>query len=210
MVVDGGEWLGSDGSGEVDGDTYVEYQTNGGQGTIVSTNTDDNTILLSETGDRDNRWIAENKAGTDFAVAGPMKVDDFLTYDIEFISSEFSTTPADVDTFKNAKWVIEEVGGDTVTYDAGPVTNWKPGSARLKPSTDYKAYVLYEGDTLEMSPASATVSFRTGALRNAYEVFGSRLSALEAGQVADDAVDTALLSLISSLTTRIQALEESN
>ena len=188
----------------------VEYQTNGGEGTIVSVNTDDNTLLIADTGDRDNRWIAENKAGTDFAVAGPMKTDDFLTYDIEFISSEFSTTPADVDTFKNAKWVIEEVGGDTVTYDAGPVTNWKPGSARLKPSTDYKAYVIYEGDTLGMSPASATVSFRTGALRSAYEVFGSRLSALEAGQVADDAVDTALLSLISSLTTRVQALEESN
>ena len=39
------------------GDTHVEYQTNGGQGDIVSVNTDDNTILLSNTGDRDNRWI---------------------------------------------------------------------------------------------------------------------------------------------------------
>ena len=52
---------------------HVEYQTNGGQGDIVSVNTDDNTILLSDTGDRDNRWIAENKAGTDFYVAGPSR-----------------------------------------------------------------------------------------------------------------------------------------
>ena len=33
------------------GQTNVEYQTNGGQGTIISVNTDDNTILLSSTGD---------------------------------------------------------------------------------------------------------------------------------------------------------------
>ena len=46
MVVDGGEWLGSDGSGTADAETIVEYQTNGGQGEIVSVNTDDNTILL--------------------------------------------------------------------------------------------------------------------------------------------------------------------
>ena len=48
MVVDGGTWAQGD---------VVEYQTNGGEGEIVSVNTDDNTILLSETGDRDNRWI---------------------------------------------------------------------------------------------------------------------------------------------------------
>ena len=37
--------------------SHVEYQTNGGEGDIVSVNTDDNTILLTNTGDRDNRWI---------------------------------------------------------------------------------------------------------------------------------------------------------
>ena len=30
------------------GDTRVEYQTNGGQGTIVSVNTDDNTLLIKD------------------------------------------------------------------------------------------------------------------------------------------------------------------
>ena len=44
------------------GDDHVEYQTNGGEGNIISVNTDDNTLLISNTGDRDNRWIAENKA----------------------------------------------------------------------------------------------------------------------------------------------------
>ena len=40
-------------------DSLVEYQTNGGKGTIVSTDTTDNTILLSDAADatRDNRWI---------------------------------------------------------------------------------------------------------------------------------------------------------
>ena len=51
------------------GDTHVEYQTKGGQGDIVSVNTDDNTLLVTNSGDSDNRWIAENNAGTDFYVA---------------------------------------------------------------------------------------------------------------------------------------------
>ena len=62
MVVDGGTWNNGD---------VVEYQTNGGQGEIVSVNTDDNTLLIANTGDRDNRWIAENKAATDFYVFWP-------------------------------------------------------------------------------------------------------------------------------------------
>ena len=34
------------------------------KGDIVSVNTDDNTLLIANTGDRDNRWIAENNAGS--------------------------------------------------------------------------------------------------------------------------------------------------
>ena len=51
------------------GDSRVEYQTNGGEGSIIEVNTDDNTLLVTNSGDSDNRWIAENNAGTDFYVA---------------------------------------------------------------------------------------------------------------------------------------------
>ena len=51
------------------GQDHVEYQTNGGRRRdYLDVNTDDNTLLISNTGDRDNRWIAENKAATDFFV----------------------------------------------------------------------------------------------------------------------------------------------
>ena len=56
------------------GDTYVEYQTNGGQGSIIEVNTTDNTLLVTNSGDGDNRWIADNYGegsgtSTDFYVA---------------------------------------------------------------------------------------------------------------------------------------------
>ena len=56
------------------GDTHVEYQTNGGQGSIIEVNTTDNTLLVTNSGDGDNRWIAENYGegsgtSTDFYVA---------------------------------------------------------------------------------------------------------------------------------------------
>ena len=51
------------------GDSRVEYQTGGGQGSIIEVNTTDNTLLVTNSGNGDNRWIAENKAGTDFYVA---------------------------------------------------------------------------------------------------------------------------------------------
>ena len=81
------------------GDTRVEYQTNGGQGEIVSVNTTDNTLLIKDLGSntRDNRWIksgSENKAGTDFCVAGPTIIDSpLLTTNVELESSQFATTP---------------------------------------------------------------------------------------------------------------------
>ena len=52
-----------------DAQSHVEYQTNGGEGSIIEVNTDDNTLLITNSGDSDNRWIAENNAGTDFYVA---------------------------------------------------------------------------------------------------------------------------------------------
>ena len=56
------------------GESFVEYQTKGGQGNIISINTGDNTLLVADTGNRDNRWIAENygegsATSTDFYIA---------------------------------------------------------------------------------------------------------------------------------------------
>ena len=86
MVVDGGKWLGSDGSGEADSDRHVEYQTKGGQGNVIKI--DNKDIYLSDTGGRDNRWIAENKATTPFYVGTPSKVTGEILNkkDVEFIS----------------------------------------------------------------------------------------------------------------------------
>ena len=59
------------------GDTHVEYQTNGGQGDIK---TPDNTLVIKDTGDRDNRWIKG------FSVAGPSIIDTpLLTNDVDFV-----------------------------------------------------------------------------------------------------------------------------
>ena len=77
-------------------------------------------------GDRDNRWIAENKAGTDFYVAGPEKVDSpLLTTNVWLESSAFSTTPATdekgdpLDALKTITWSIKPDGGDEMIQDAG-------------------------------------------------------------------------------------------
>ena len=99
----------------------------GGMGKLVATNTDDNTIMLSDdpTATRNNRWIkgsidiggnAGNSGETgdaagakDFYVAGGMVSDDpTLTADIRLQCSEFATTPENVDTLKNIIWEIKE------------------------------------------------------------------------------------------------------
>ena len=73
-----GKWYadpatGGDGSGTVGGSSKVEYQTNGGQGTVDTVNTTNNSIVIVPTGDRDNRWIEANQAGTEFRVGSPSK-----------------------------------------------------------------------------------------------------------------------------------------
>ena len=199
MVVDGGEWAQGD---------VVEYQTNGGEGDIVSVNTDDNTILLSETGDRDNRWIAENKAGTDFYVAGGSKTDEpTLTADIRLECSEFSTTPEAADSLTNIVW---EING--VEENAGTVNPYKP--ANLQPNTQYTARVKHQATKLADSEFSSSVTFTTGATRNLREYYQnqidtlkSRLSSIEADEISDDATDTALLTLLASIATRVATLE---
>ena len=190
------------------GDTHVEYQTKGGQGDIVSVNTDDNTILLSDTGDRDNRWIAENKAATDFFVAGPQIVDDpLLTADVELESSIFSTTPDGVDSLKNIVW---ELNG--VTQDAGLTNPYKPSGLAL--NTTYTVRVKHQGNSLADSAWSTSTTFTTGATRNLYtyykervELLETRLAGIEADEIVDDATDVTLLTAFANLVQRVEALE---
>ena len=51
--------------------TKVTYQTNGGEGTVSTVVND--SIIIVPTGDRDNRWIGTNAAGTVFRAGSPTK-----------------------------------------------------------------------------------------------------------------------------------------
>ena len=96
-------------------DTRVEYQTNGGQGNIVKIENKD--IYLTDTGDRDNRWIAENKATTPFYVGTPSKVtgESLDKNDVEFISwngtpesIEFTADPEGSVNLVRRHWYLRE------------------------------------------------------------------------------------------------------
>ena len=178
------------------GANHVEYQTNGGQGDIISVNTDDNTLVIKDTGDRDNRWIKG------FSVAGPSIIDTpLLTNDVELRGSDFATTPADADTLKEIVWSI-----NGTEYSAGVTNPWSP-LEKLPINSTVTVKVKYKGNTLEDSEWSPDVTFTTGAsMRSLF----TRIAALEANDVTDDATDTALITLIAGLAARIQALEESN
>ena len=172
LFKDGKQLIDADAFGQ--GLDKVEYQTKGGKGTIVSVNTDDNTLLIADAtdGDRDNRWIAENKADTDFYVAGPSVTDDpLLTADVELKSSNFATTPADADTLKNIVW---ELNG--VTQDAGTSNPYKPTGLAL--NTEYTVRVKHQGNSLPDSAWSTSTTFTTGATRNLYTYYNERIAAL--------------------------------
>ena len=201
----------------------VEYQTNGGEGKIVATNTDDNTILLTNTGDGDNRWIigttdsagnAGNSGETgdaagakDFYVAGPISYDrPLLTADVELLSSNFATTPDNADSLKNIVW---ELNG--ATQDAGLSNPYKP---TLSTDTTYTVRVKHQGNSLEDSAWSTSTTFTTGATRNLYtyykervELLEARLAGIEADEIVDDATDVTLLTAFANLVERVEALE---
>ena len=178
------------------GANHVEYQTNGGEGEIVSVNTDDNTLLIADTGDRDNRWIKG------FSVAGPSIIDSpLLTNDVELRVSDFATTPPGADTLKEIIWSI-----NGVEYSANTTNPWSP-LEKLPTNSTVTVKVKYKGNILEDSVWSPDVTFTTGA---SMKSLFTRIAALEANDVTDDATDTALLTLLSNLAIRVQALEESN
>ena len=156
------------------GETRVEYQTNGGQGTIVDVNTDDNTLLVANTGNRDNRWIAENKADTDFYIAGPTIVDSpLLTTNVELESSQFATTPDGVDGLKEIIWNI-----NNVDQSAGTNNPYRPTGLPLNSEVTIK--VKHVANSIGESEWSASTKFTTGASRTLRDHYMARIKELEA------------------------------
>ena len=173
----------------------AEYQTKGGKGTIVSV--ENNTMMVTDSADRDERWIKGFSASDNSSIID----DPLLTNDVQLRGSDFATTPPDADTLKEIIWDI-----NGVEYSAGVTNPWSP-LEKLPTNTTVTVKVKYKGNVLEDSIWSPTVTFTTGAsMRSLF----TRIAALEANDVTDDATDTALITLIAGLAQRIQALEESN
>ena len=173
------------------GATKVEYETLGGQGDIISVNTDNKTLLIKDlnSNTRDNRWIAENKAGTEFYVAGPEKVDrPLLTTNVWLESSAFSTTPATdadgapLDALKTITWSIKPDGGDEMIQTAGPSGTSNPYQPTgLTLNTWHTIKVKHEGLLLGESegPWSTSTRFQTGASRSLKEHYVTQIRELE-------------------------------
>ena len=173
------------------GATKVEYETLGGQGEIISVNTDNKTLLIKDlnSNTRDNRWIAENKADTEFYVAGPEKVDrPLLTTNVWLESSAFSTTPATdadgapLDALKTITWSIKPDGGDEMIQTAGPSGTSNPYQPTgLTLNTWHTIKVKHEGLLLgeSIGPWSTSTRFQTGASRSLKEHYVTQIRELE-------------------------------
>lgn len=167
------------------GDTDVRYQTRGGKGDIVSVNATEKTILLTDTGDRDNRWIAENGADIDFKVAGPNYVDSpLLTSNVELESSQFSTTPATnpdtgqpLDGLAKITWSLKPGDGAEYELDAGTLNPYRPTGLQI--NTLYTIKVKHTGLLLGDSPWSTSTTFETGAARSLNDHYMKQIKVLE-------------------------------
>ena len=178
ITVNGGQWSGSDNSGDPNGDTEVTCLSPLKAPTDWTIEAiEGNTLSLSHATPDDNAqvWVAnDNQAGTDFYVTGPSIVDDpLLTADVELESSLFSTTPDGADSLKNIVW---ELNG--VTQDAGTTNPYKPSGLAL--NTEYTVRVKHQGNSLPDSAWSTSTTFTTGATRNLYTYYQDRIAALVA------------------------------
>ncbi len=123
------------------GKTRVTGSTETAEGTFLEA--DGTEVDLSSSS---GRWIADNKDGIDFTIAGPSIVDaPLLTADITLVSSQFATTPINQDSLKNAKWIITKQGGSTEVLNAGAVTSYNPPNGTFDPNSTYTVSVEYEG-----------------------------------------------------------------
>lgn len=192
------------------GESEVTYPTLGGMGQVASFNVGNNTLTLTPTGTRDNRWIGDNLGGIPFYVAGPEINDDPLVIaDITLVSTPFQTTPPNAGPFTNAEWTITNQETDAVqVLNAGPTTSYKPPDGTFDIDTEYVVSVIYQSASLQDSEPSADSSFTTGPATNLYSLvssLSSRLGSIESDEISDDAVDNALITLVGSMSTQMTA-----
>ena len=154
--------------------------------TIEDIDTTANTISLSHAAEDNSQvWVAnDNQADIDFFVTGPKFVDNpLLTADVSLRTSDFATTPFQADTLRNIVW---ELNGQE--QNAGTMNPFKP---TVSTNTTYTVRAKHQGNALEDSEWSDSVTFTTGATRNLYEYhiaalesvranFEARVAALEA------------------------------
>jgi hypothetical protein len=167
------------------GDRNVEYQTKGGKGDIVSVDAINNTLRINDTGDSDNRWIAENKADVEFKIAGPSYVDSpLLTSHVEFESSQFATTPAfdpntgePIDGLAKITWSLKPGNDAEYQLDAGTLNPYRPSGLQL--NTTYTIKVKHTGARLGDSDWSLSTTFTTGASRTLNDHYMKQIKVLE-------------------------------
>jgi hypothetical protein len=167
------------------GDTEVRYQTKGGKGDIVLVDASNNTLRINDTGDSDNRWIAENKADVEFKIAGPSYVDSpLLTSHVELESSQFATTPAfdpntgePIDGLAKITWSLKPGNDAEYQLDAGTLNPYRPSGLQL--NTTYTIKVKHTGARLGDSDWSLSTTFTTGASRTLNDHYMKQIKVLE-------------------------------
>ena len=150
----------------------VNYQTDGGQGDILFVDATKNTLILNDTGTRDNRWIGVNTTAIDFSVAGPAALDTpLLTTDVELESTQFATSPANIDGLKKITWNLNGIDQPGTTLNP-----YRPSG--LAPSTDYTVKVKHEGYRLGESEWSPSITFKTGTTRSLKDYYVRQIEEL--------------------------------
>ena len=150
----------------------VDYQTDGGEGDILFVDSTKNTLILKDTGTRDNRWIGVNTTAIDFSVAGPAALDTpLLTTNVELESTQFATSPAGIDGLKKITWNLNGVDQPGTTLNP-----YRPSG--LAPSTDYTVKVKHEGYRLGESEWSPSITFKTGTTRNLQDYYVKQIEEL--------------------------------
>jgi hypothetical protein len=132
--------------------------------------------------DNSQVWVADdNQAGKEFVINGGKIVDEpLLTTDVELQSSQFATTPADIDGLKEIIWSLNDV-----EQSAGTLNPYKPTG--LAVNTEYRVKVKHLAQNIGESEWSQTTTFFTGASRSLKEHYVRqirelRIALAEAGE----------------------------
>ena len=117
---------------------------------------------------------SDNKADTDFYVAGPSVIDSpLITTNVELESSQFATTPDGVDGLKEIIWRL-----NGATQSAGTNNPYRPSGLAI--NTTYTVEVQHVGNALkEPSEWSTSTTFTTGSSRSLKEHYLAEIRELE-------------------------------